>query len=91
MGKVALARDWCKKHKEFEHIHLVAREVMKDHGISREDMEASLKSPDNQTFLQLQHLILEEQNRREIELGDSPLSWAESNSFCHYLCEQRSS
>ena len=68
--KAALVTYWCKKHNKFKYIHEVAYDVMKDHGISREDMKASLKSPDKHDFLQLQHLILEEQNRCELAMRE---------------------
>ena len=50
VGKTTLAMDWCDKHKDFHHIHEVARDVMKQHSITREDMVESLKSEDKQVF-----------------------------------------
>ena len=72
MGKTTLANDWCQKHKDFEHLQEVARDVMNQHAITREDMKASLTTIDKVVFLELQRLILEEQNRRELAFDDRP-------------------
>ena len=71
VGKTTLANDWIEKHTEYAHISEVARDVMKQHSLTREDLIESLKTTDKATFLQLQKLIFEEQNRRELLLCES--------------------
>ena len=71
-GKTTLANDWCSKHKDFEHIQEIARDIMKANFITREDLLASLKTRKKECFFKLQCLILKEQNRREMELAGKP-------------------
>ena len=66
VGKTTLANDWCRKHKKFQHIQEVARDVMKRDNLTREHLERSLQT-DKQVFLNLQHEIIKEQDRREQE------------------------
>ena len=93
VGKTTVANDWCSKHKHFVHIQEVARDVMHDCSITRDDLEASLATKEKQVFLKLQHDILEEQNKRELAVpkdcpfisdrGPDPLIFA-----CQYVsCE----
>ena len=56
-------------HSDYAHISEVARDVMRELSLTREDLIASLKTSDKTTFLRLQELIFEEQNRRELSLG----------------------
>lgn len=70
VGKTTLAKDWLESHKEFTHITEVARDVMKKHLLTREDLLTSLKTSDKTTFLFLQELIFEEQNLRELSLEE---------------------
>ena len=71
VGKTTLAKDWIERHSEYAHIHEVARDVMKQHSLSRDDIIESLKTTEKTTFLRLQELIFEEQNRQEIALTKS--------------------
>lgn len=66
VGKTTVANDWCSKHKHFVHIQEVARDVMNECSMTREDLEASLSTKEKQVFLDLQQAILEEQNKREL-------------------------
>ena len=68
VGKTTTANDWLRKHPEYKHIEEVARDVMREHSITREDMKASLKTKDKTLFLQLQCHIIEEQNSRELRV-----------------------
>ena len=70
VGKTTLAKDWIETHKEFAHITEVARDVMRTHSLTRDDLLASLKTDGKQIFLRLQELILEEQNRLEVLLEE---------------------
>ena len=70
VGKSTLAKDWLEKHGEYASISEVARDVMRQHSLTREDLIASLGTPEMTTFLHLQSLILEEQNRQESALED---------------------
>ena len=75
VGKTTLAKDWKERHKEYSHISEVARDVMKEHSLTRDDLITSLKTPEKATFLRLQKLIFEEQDRRETSLeGESFIS-----------------
>ena len=60
-----MANVWCERHKHFVHIQEVARDVMRECSITRDDMEASLRTKEKKLFLRLQLSILEEQNKRE--------------------------
>ena len=72
VGKTTVATQWCKKHKEYYHIQEVARDVMKEHNLTREDMEKSLKGdPKKVVFLNLQRLILIAQNQHELNIPSS--------------------
>ena len=71
VGKTTLANDWCLKHKEYQHIQEIARDIMTRDGITRENLETSLKG-DKKVFLDLQHSIIKEQNIREIEFESQP-------------------
>ncbi len=71
VGKTTVAKDWIDKHREYSHITEVARDVMRKHSLTREHLLTSLKTPTKDIFLNLQELILEEQNRREIQLEES--------------------
>ena len=72
VGKTTLATDWIERHGEYAHIGEVARNVMKQLSLTREHLITSLGTPDKATFLHLQRLIFEEQNRREISLENQP-------------------
>ena len=93
VGKTTVANDWCSKHERFVHIQEVARDVMHECSITRDDLAASLSTKEKQVFLELQHDILEEQNKRELAVpkgcpfisdrGPDPLIFA-----CQYVgCE----
>ena len=75
VGKTTLAKDWIETHKEYVHISEVARDVMKQHSLTRDDLMTSLNTSDKTTFLDLQRLILEEQNRRELSNTESGKSF----------------
>ena len=75
VGKTTLAKDWIERHSEYAHISEVARDVMKQHSLTRDDLIASFKTSDKATFLLLQKLIFEEQNRREISLFEGGCSF----------------
>lgn len=66
VGKTTVAKDWINKHTEYSHITEVARDVMRYLSLTRDHLIESLKTPTKDVFLNLQKLILEEQNRREI-------------------------
>ena len=91
VGKTTTANDWLHKHPEYKHIEEVARDVMRRHSITREDMKASLETKDKTVFLQLQCHIIEEQNCRELRVegpfisdrGPDPLVFAQ-----HYVGEE---
>ena len=71
VGKTTLASDWCYKNKNkkpYVQITEVARDVMREHNISRHDMVVSLSSPGKDLYFELQGMIIEEQNKREFEL-----------------------
>jgi len=74
VGKSTLATEWCKEHKEYHHMQEVARNVMKQHNINRDDMINSLKNdPKKELFLNLQQLILNAQNFLEKSIpSDQP-------------------
>ncbi len=76
VGKTTLANDWGQKHAGKDsvlYIQEVARDVMKQHSLTREGLKESLKTADKVDFLELQRLIIEEQNRRELRfLKDDP-------------------
>ena len=91
VGKTTTANDWLRKHPEYKHIEEVARDVMREHSITREDMKASLETKDKTLFLQLQCHIIEEQNSQELRVkgpfisdrGPDPLVFAH-----HYVGEE---
>ena len=69
VGKTTVATQWCKEHKQYYHIQEVARDVMKEHKLCREDMEKSLEhDPKKEVFLNLQWLILKAQNQHELSI-----------------------
>ena len=68
VGKSTLAQKWCSKHPDYYHIEEIARDIMKEKSISRDDLKASLSTVEKSLFLQLQHDIIEEQNIRESKL-----------------------
>lgn len=39
VGKTTRATQWCKEHKQYYHIQEVARDVMRKHNLTLEDME----------------------------------------------------
>lgn len=43
VGKTTIATQWCAKHKQYYHVQEVARDVMREHNLTREHMEQSLK------------------------------------------------
>jgi nicotinamide riboside kinase len=90
VGKTTLATDWIKRHKEYAHISEVARDVMKQHSLTRDDLIESLKTPEKATFLHLQKLIFEEQNRREISLGSNPFISDRGPDPLAYVCLKKS-
>ena len=67
-GKTTTADDWCNKHPEFHHLTEIARGVMRDRGITREDLKESYNSEDKSFFLDFERLLFEEQNARESAL-----------------------
>ena len=71
VGKTTVANDWCYKHKHFVHIQEVARDVMRERCITRDDLEASLLSEEKHVFLELQGAILKEQNKRELSVPNT--------------------
>ena len=71
VGKTTLAKDWVEIHGEYSHIDEVARDVMKRHSLTRDNVIESLKTSEKATFLHLQELIFEEQNRQELALSES--------------------
>ena len=66
VGKTTVANDWCDNNKCFVHIQEVARDVMHECSITRDDLKESLRTNDKQVFLNLQEAILKEQNKREL-------------------------
>ena len=69
VGKTTVATQWCKVHEQYYHIQEVARDVMKEHNLTRVDMESSLKDdPKKEVFLNLQRLILKAQNQHELSI-----------------------
>ena len=90
VGKTTLAEDWIERHGEYAHISEVARDVMKQHSLTREDLITSLKTPDKTTFLHLQKLIFEEQNRREILLEKQPFISDRGPDPLAYVCLKKS-
>lgn len=68
VGKSTLAQLWCHKHPEYNHIREIARDIMNKNSIDRRHLEQSLSSKHKTVFLQLQHDIMDEQNRREADL-----------------------
>ena len=70
VGKTTLAEDWVKKHPEYFYLEEVARKVMPENSITSKDVRESLKTPDKSTLVKLQNLIIEEQNKQELALGD---------------------
>lgn len=91
IGKTTTAKDWVRRHPEYSHIEEVARSVMAQHSITREDMKQSLETKEKTTFLELQCYIIEEQNRRELSVegsfisdrGPDPIVFAE-----HYVSRE---
>ena len=70
VGKTTVATQWCEKHGQYYHIQEVARDVMREHSLTREDMEQSLKcDPKKEVFLNLQWLILKAQNQHELSIS----------------------
>ena len=87
VGKTTLAQEWCKKHRHFHHIQEIARDIMKEKSITREDLEISLRTKKKEVFLQLQRNIFDQQNLCELALkdksfisdrGPDPLAYVES-------------
>ncbi len=66
VGKTTLANDWCEKHQDYHFIQEVARNVMRNKGITRADLESYLQD-NKDNFLEFEHLIFKEQNDREVE------------------------
>ena len=92
VGKTTLAKDWIEIHKEYVRISEVARDVMKQHSLTRDDLKTSLTTSDKATFLHLQQLIFEEQNRRELlntESGQSFISDRGPDPLA-YVCLEKS-
>lgn len=90
VGKTTLATDWTERHGEYKHISEVARAVMKEHSLTRDDLIESLKTPEKTTFLRLQKLIFEEQNRREISLESKPFISDRGPDPLAYVCLKKS-
>ena len=87
VGKTTLAQEWCNKHRNFHHIQEIARDIMKEKSITREDLEISLGTKKKEVFLQLQRNIFDQQNLCELALkdesfisdrGPDPLAYVES-------------
>ena len=70
VGKTTLARDWCYKNREYELIGDVRKDVVRTQGIDQYDLERSLSSHQKKLFFEHQRLIFEEQNLREIQVGE---------------------
>ena len=68
VGKTTLSNDWANRNTEYAQIQEVARDVMLEQGVTREDMIESLGT-DKKVFFQLQGDIFKEQHKRETELG----------------------
>ena len=90
VGKTTLATDWKERHREYAHISEIARDVMKQHSLTRDDLITSLKTPEKATFLRLQKLIFEEQNRREISLEGKPFISDRGPDPLAYVCLKKS-
>ena len=73
VGKTTLSNDWCSRNAEYTQIQEVARDVMLELGISREDMTESLKTDKKEVFFHFQESIFKEQNKREAELTEKKL------------------
>ncbi len=65
VGKSTLAKAWCIRHPEYNHIEEIARDIMKQDSITRHDLETSLSTQDKLVFLKLQYDIIDEQDKRE--------------------------
>ena len=89
-GKTTLATDWIERHGEYDHISEVARAVMKEHSLTREDLKKSLKTPEKTTFLRLQKLIFDEQNRRETSSESKPFISDRGPDPLAYVCLKKS-
>ena len=68
VGKSTLARAWREKHPEYHDVEEIARDIMKESSITRQDLKASLSTLEKSLFLKLQYDIIDEQDRREEEL-----------------------
>lgn len=90
VGKSTLAGDWCRKHTEYHRLREVARDIMKDRSITRDDLWDFLASQGKQKFFQFQDQIFQEQNTRETlfvqndlpfiaDRGPDPLVFVEQN------------
>ena len=90
VGKTTLATDWTERHSEYAHISEVARDVMKQHSLKTKDLIESLKTSEKATFLRLQELIFEEQNRREISLEGKPFISDRGPDPLAYVCHKKS-
>ena len=71
IGKSTLAQEWFQKHSEYVRIEEVARDIMRSSNLTRDDLIASIQT-DKRVFLDLQLHIMEEQNRRELQLAGKP-------------------
>ena len=92
VGKTTLAKDWIEIHKDYAYISEVARDVMKQHSLTRDNLKTSLNTADKAKFLNLQQLIFEEQNRLELlntESGQSFISDRGPDPLA-YVCLEKS-
>ena len=67
-GKTTLATDWCEKHKEYYHVKEIARDLMKNKSITRENLKTFMDSENKHKFFDFQQLIFEKQNSIETDL-----------------------
>ena len=73
VGKSVLADDWCSKNRQYIKVGYVARDVMKKLKITEHQLRSSLSSREKTLYFKYQRMVVEEQNRREAELGNRPL------------------
>lgn len=90
VGKTTLADDWIELHHEYARISEVARDVMKQHSLTRSDLIKSLKTAEKTEFLHLQTLIFDEQNRREIQFESQPFISDRGPDPLAYVCLKKS-
>ena len=70
-GKTTLADEWHHRHKDFEYIQEIARDIMREKSIRRDDLLASLETKEKRLFFEFECLILKEQNQHEVALASA--------------------